>query len=104
MSDGAVDFVVEVGECSIALGVGQGVIVPIGGGIERPDTIGMRLGGMRVGLGERYSQGLLQRLVSDMPEPSILGDENSGQQETQKPPDGRDHNSESLFRSPRTYY
>ena len=99
MSDGAVDFVVEIGESGVALGVCQGVIVSIGGGVERPGTIGMCFGSMRVGLGERYPHGLFQRLVSDMPEPSVLGNQNGGQQEAQESPDGRDHNSGSLFSS-----
>jgi hypothetical protein len=29
-----------------------------------------------------------------MPEPSVLGDEDSSQQEAEKPPDSRDHTSE----------
>ena len=93
VGDGAVDFIVEVGESDVALGLCQGVIVSVCGGIEGPGTVGMWLRDMRIGLRERYSDGPLQRLVSSMPEPSVLGDENGSQQEAEKSPNGRDHDS-----------
>ena len=96
MGDGAVDLVVEIGESGVALGLCQGVVVPVCRSIECPGTIVMRFDGMRFGLSKGQSGGVSQRLVSSMPEPSVLADENSDQQKAEESPNGRDHSSGNL--------